>query len=87
MRLGVTPVLIPNTTVKTQTADGTMRATAWKSRWLPDIKKQSALYPRLEIKIHCDFGFWWLIKRQVTDEVSRVGAMLRPLFHTIMVVP
>ena len=37
MRLRETPVPIPNTTVKTFTADGTMRATAWESRWLPDI--------------------------------------------------
>ena len=37
MRLGDTPVLIPNTTVKTQTADGTMLETAWESRWLPDL--------------------------------------------------
>ena len=36
MRLGETPVPIPNTTVKTQTADGTMLETAWESRWLPD---------------------------------------------------
>ena len=37
MRLGETPVPIPNTTVKTEEADGTMRATAWESRWLPGI--------------------------------------------------
>ena len=37
MRAGVTPVLIPNTTVKTCTADGTMLETAWKSRRLPDM--------------------------------------------------
>ena len=37
MRLGETPVPIPNTTVKTQTADGTMLETAWESRWLPDL--------------------------------------------------
>ena len=36
MRLGVTPVPIPNTMVKTQAADGTMLETAWKSRWLPE---------------------------------------------------
>ena len=36
MRLGVTPVLIPNTMVKTYTADGTMLETAWESRWVPD---------------------------------------------------
>ena len=36
MRPGVTPVPIPNTMVKTRTADGTMLETAWESRWLPD---------------------------------------------------
>ena len=36
MRLGVTPVPIPNTMVKTQAADGTMLETAWESRWLPE---------------------------------------------------
>ena len=36
MRLGATPVPIPNTMVKTQTAHGTMLGTAWESRWLPD---------------------------------------------------
>ena len=39
MRQGETPVPIPNTTVKTQTADGTMLETAWESRWLPDSLK------------------------------------------------
>ena len=36
MRLGDTPVPIPNTTVKTQEADGTALETVWESRWLPD---------------------------------------------------
>ena len=36
MRLGDTPVPIPNTMVKTWAADGTMLETAWESRWLPD---------------------------------------------------
>ena len=40
MRLGETPVPIPNTMVKTQEADGTMLETAWESRWLPDYKKE-----------------------------------------------
>ena len=35
MRLGVTPVPIPNTMVKTQAADGTALETVWESRWLP----------------------------------------------------
>ena len=38
MRLGDTPVPIPNTMVKTRAADGTMLETAWESRWLPDSK-------------------------------------------------
>ena len=40
MRLGDTPVPIPNTTVKTQTADGTALETVWESRWLPDPLKE-----------------------------------------------
>ena len=36
MRPGVTPVPIPNTMVKTGTADGTALETVWESRWLPD---------------------------------------------------
>ena len=35
MRLREIPVPIPNTMVKTQAADGTMLATAWKSRRVP----------------------------------------------------
>ena len=34
--MGDTPVPIPNTTVKTQSVDGTMLETAWESRWVPD---------------------------------------------------
>ena len=37
MRLGETPVHIPNTMVKTYAADDTMLETAWESRWLPDL--------------------------------------------------
>ena len=36
MRFWETPVLIPNTMVKTQAADGTLLETARESRWLPD---------------------------------------------------
>ena len=42
MRLGDTPVLIPNTMVKTQAADGTILETVWESRWLPDSFKKIA---------------------------------------------
>ena len=41
MRLGVTPVPIPNTMVKTQAADGTALETVWESRWLPNSKKKN----------------------------------------------
>ena len=37
MRLWETPVPIPNTTVKTQAADGTILETVWESRWVPDL--------------------------------------------------
>ena len=37
MRLGETPVHIPNTMVKTQAADDTILETIWESRWVPDI--------------------------------------------------
>ena len=43
MRLGDTPVPIPNTTVKTQAADGTALATVWESRWMPDPLKKLVL--------------------------------------------
>ena len=37
IRLGVTPVPIPNTTVKTQAADGTTLVTVWESRRVPEF--------------------------------------------------
>ena len=37
MRLGDTPVPIPNTTVKTEAAESTILATVWEDRWLPDL--------------------------------------------------
>ena len=42
MRLGVTPVPIPNTMVKTQAADGTALVTVWESRWLPNFKEKKS---------------------------------------------
>ena len=42
MRLGDTPVPIPNTTVKTQAADDTLLETARESRWLPVIRAYSS---------------------------------------------
>ena len=41
MRLGETPVPIPNTTVKTKAAENTILETIWEDRWVPDpIKKR-----------------------------------------------
>ena len=57
MRLGETPVPIPNTMVKTQEADGTMLETAWESRWLPDYKKDFISDPSTKES----FVFEWLI--------------------------
>ena len=37
--MGVTPVPIPNTMVKTQAADGTALVTVWESRWPPNLKE------------------------------------------------
>ena len=42
MRFGVTPVPIPNTTVKTKAAESTILATVWEDRWLPDPKDKNA---------------------------------------------
>ena len=36
MRFWETPVLIPNTMVKTEAADNTILVTVWESRWLPN---------------------------------------------------
>ena len=42
MREGEIPVPIPNTTVKTFAADGTMLETAWESRRLPGLFGEQA---------------------------------------------
>ena len=39
MRVGVTPVPIPNTLVKTDAADNTWLETTREDRWLPDLIK------------------------------------------------
>ena len=40
IRMGVTPVPIPNTTVKTHAADGTSLETVRESRWPPESKRK-----------------------------------------------
>ena len=44
MRLGETPVPIPNTMVKTQAADDTALETMWESRWVPGHKKEELVF-------------------------------------------
>ena len=51
--MGDTPVLIPNTMVKTQAADGTMLETAWESRWLPHQMKK-------DIRKDDEYRNWYL---------------------------
>ena len=62
MRFGETPVLIPNTKVKTETADGTMLETAWESRWLPEslkkIKQNAFVYKILSEKMFIYAGIY-----------------------------
>ena len=53
MRLGVTPVPIPNTMVKTQAADDTALETMWESRWVPGYKKEIR---KMQISFLMDLG-------------------------------
>ena len=48
--MGKTPVPIPNTTVKTQSADGTALETVWESRWPPNLKKRKLDLPVIRDK-------------------------------------
>ena len=50
MRLGETPVPIPNTTVKTEEADGTALETMWESRRAPDYGDVAQLGEHLPCK-------------------------------------
>ena len=49
--MGVTPVPIPNTMVKTQAADDTALETVWESRWPPDQKKNNEGKAKYEHRI------------------------------------
>ena len=53
MRPWETPVPIPNTTVKTWAADGTLLETARESRWMPPfIKNKSEIYKKTASAVH-----------------------------------
>ena len=49
--MGVTPVPIPNTMVKTQAADGTSLETVRESRWPPNLKKKITLKIKLVLPV------------------------------------
>ena len=51
MRFGVTPVPIPNTTVKTKAAESTILATVWEDRWLPEPKKIKRGFKRVDFLV------------------------------------
>ena len=53
MRFGVTPVPIPNTTVKTKAAESTILATVWEDRWLPGPKKIKRGFNELIFWLFC----------------------------------
>ena len=52
--MGVTPVPIPNTMVKTQAADGTALETVWESRWPPNLKAKHG--DGNAVEVHIDTG-------------------------------
>ena len=57
MRLGDTPVPIPNTTVKTKAAENTILETIWEDRWVPDPNPLKFILFRLFIlSVQLDFA-------------------------------
>ena len=56
-RIRVTPVPIPNTEVKPDTADGTAWETVWESRSLPALSRQR---PDVETRRAFSIGDWGL---------------------------
>ena len=59
--MGETPVPIPNTMVKPQTADGTALETVWESRWPPAPKKKNVIR---------DMRFEESFRFHMTDKIS-----------------
>ena len=88
MRLGDTPVPIPNTMVKTQSADGTIPETVWESRWMPvhcflgeDERKRSL---RLENKhtLRSEAKQWCYLNK-ILMRTSEAKFELRKIAHLI----
>ena len=62
-RIRVTPVPIPNTEVKPDTADGTVRETAWESRSLPAvISKKPEAHEQVRLGL---FRFPWRVRARL----------------------
>ena len=66
MRLGDTPVPIPNTMVKTQAADGTSLETVRESRWPPGYKK---LKNKKQIRCKCS-GDSYRYRQKMSNNLS-----------------
>ena len=71
MRLGETPVPIPNTTVKTQAADGTALEAMWESRWAPDYGDVAQLGEHLPCKQGVESSNLFISIARVLNEDER----------------
>ena len=71
MRLWETPVPIPNTTVKTQAADGTALETMWESRWAPDYGDVAQLGEHLPCKQGVESSNLFISIARVLNEDER----------------
>ena len=68
-----TPVPIPNTTVKTQAADGTALETVWESRWAPDQKKKNR---RKSAEYRTGIGSEFCWNKAGTEEIRTLDPLL-----------
>ena len=71
MRPGETPVPIPNTTVKTEEADGTALETMWESRWAPDYGDVAQLGEHLPCKQGVESSNLFISIARVLNEDER----------------
>ena len=81
MRLGVTPVPIPNTMVKTQTAEGTALETVWESRWPPNLKEKDRGRSAAEVKNKYRQGWATTYQRQPNQQGSAVKELGLPVIR------
>ena len=78
MRPGDTPVPIPNTMVKTRSADGTILETVWESRWMPlhfsldESERSEAWILVKKYTLRSEAEQWWYHKTLNENEQSEV---------------